>query len=44
MAAGQPRRLRQWAKAHNSLLIVTWDENDGSSSTNKIATFAVVAT
>jgi len=33
----------QWAKTHNSLLIVTWDENDGSSSSNKIATFAVGA-
>jgi hypothetical protein len=33
----------QWAKAHNSLLIVTWDENDGSSPTNQIATFAVGA-
>lgn len=27
----------QWAMAHNSLLIVTWDEDDGSSS-NHIAT------
>ncbi|WP_344367505.1 putative Ig domain-containing protein, partial [Arthrobacter humicola] len=29
----------QWAKTHNSLLITTWDENDSSVSTNKIATF-----
>jgi hypothetical protein len=27
-----------WAKTHNSLLVVTFDENDGSSG-NKIATF-----
>ena len=26
-----------WAKTHNSLLIVTWDEDDGSA-TNRIAT------
>lgn len=30
----------QWAKTHNSLLIVTWDEDDGSSS-NQIPTFFV---
>jgi hypothetical protein len=30
----------QWAKANNSLLIVTWDEND-SSSGNRIATIFV---
>jgi len=27
----------QWAKANNSLLVVTWDENDGSSG-NKVPT------
>jgi Phosphoesterase family len=32
----------QWAKAHNSLLIVTWDEDDGTP-TNHIATFFVGA-
>jgi hypothetical protein len=30
----------QWAKTHNSLLIVTWDEDDGSQK-NKIPTFMV---
>ena len=30
----------QWAKTHNSLLIVTWDEDDGSAS-NQIPTFFV---
>jgi hypothetical protein len=30
----------QWANKHNSLLIVTWDEDDGSQN-NKIATFFV---
>ena len=30
----------QWAKTHNSLLIVTWDEDDGSSS-NQIPTLFV---
>ncbi|WP_370378084.1 chitosanase [Catenulispora sp. GAS73] len=33
----------QWAKAHNSLLIVTWDENDGDDSDNQIATVIVGA-
>ncbi|WP_323747405.1 chitosanase [Catenulispora rubra] len=33
----------QWAKAHNSLLIVTWDENDGDDSDNQIATMIVGA-
>jgi len=28
----------QWAKTHNSLLIVTWDEDDSSTSANQIAT------
>jgi len=32
----------QWAKKHNSLLIVTWDEDDGSSG-NRIATIFVGA-
>jgi acid phosphatase len=31
-----------WAKKHNSLLIVTWDEDDGSSN-NRIATIFVGA-
>jgi hypothetical protein len=30
-------RYAQWATTHNSLLIVTWDEDDGSSG-NRIAT------
>jgi hypothetical protein len=30
----------QWAKAHNSLLVVTWDEDDSSSS-NQIPTIMV---
>ncbi len=30
----------QWAKTHNSLLIVTWDEDDNSAN-NQIATFIV---
>jgi hypothetical protein len=29
----------QWAKTHNSLLITTFDEDDSSSSANRIATF-----
>jgi acid phosphatase len=33
-------RYAQWAMAHNSLLIVTWDEDDGSSN-NRIATIFV---
>ncbi len=32
----------QWAKTHNGLLIVTWDEDDGSSN-NRIATIFVGA-
>jgi acid phosphatase len=32
----------QWAMTHNSLLIVTWDEDDGSSN-NRIATIFVGA-
>ena len=28
----------QWAKTHNSLLIVTWDEDDSTTSANQIAT------
>jgi acid phosphatase len=32
----------RWARANNSLLIVTWDENDGSSG-NQIATIVVGA-
>lgn len=31
---------KQWAKTHNSLLIVTWDEDDNSQN-NKIPTFFV---
>src|SRR6185312_2806849 len=27
-----------WAKTHNSLLIVTWDEDDSTTSANQIAT------
>ncbi|MEJ2480091.1 MAG: alkaline phosphatase family protein [Acidihalobacter sp.] len=27
-----------WAKTHNSLLIVTWDENESSSGSNRITT------
>ena len=27
-----------WARTHNSLLIVTWDEDDGSTDSNHIAT------
>jgi hypothetical protein len=30
----------QWAKTHNSLLVVTWDEDDGST-TNQIPTLFV---
>lgn len=30
----------QWAQAHNSLLIVTWDEDDGSEN-NRVATLFV---
>jgi acid phosphatase len=30
----------QWAKTHNSLLIVTWDEDDGSAG-NRVATIFV---
>ena len=30
----------QWAKAHNSLLIVTYDEGSGTDTTNQIATIA----
>ncbi len=30
----------QWAKTHNSLLIVTWDEDDGSAA-NQVATIFV---
>jgi phosphatidylinositol-3-phosphatase len=34
----------QWAKTHDSLLIVTWDEDDGTSGNhNRIATFFVGA-
>ena len=33
----------QWAKTHNSLLVVTWDENDGDDSNNQIATAIVGA-
>ncbi len=35
-------RYAQWAMRHNSLLIVTWDEDDGSSN-NRIATILVGA-
>src|SRR5205814_474192 len=30
----------QWAKTHNSLLVVTWDEDDGSAA-NPVATVIV---
>ena len=33
----------QWAKTHNSLLVVTWDENDGDDANNQIATTIVGA-
>ena len=35
-------RYAQWAMTHNSLLIVTWDEDDGSEN-NRIATIFVGA-
>lgn len=35
-------KYAQWAKSHNSLLVLTWDEDDGSSS-NQIATLFVGA-
>jgi len=35
-------RYAQWAIKHNSLLIVTWDEDDGSSN-NRVATIFVGA-
>lgn len=35
-------RYAQWAVAHNSLLIVTWDEDDGSAG-NHVATILVGA-
>ena len=31
----------QWAKTHNSLLILTWDEDDSSTSANQIPTIFV---
>jgi hypothetical protein len=31
----------QWAKTHNSLLILTWDEDDSSTSANQILTVFV---
>ncbi|MGB9428905.1 MAG: alkaline phosphatase family protein [Gammaproteobacteria bacterium] len=33
----------EWAKAHNSLLIVTWDESDARSMTNQIPLIVVGA-
>ncbi|MFC1413271.1 chitosanase [Streptacidiphilus sp. N1-12] len=33
----------QWAKTHNSALVLTWDEDDGDDSTNQIATMIVGA-
>jgi phosphatidylinositol-3-phosphatase len=33
----------QWAKTHDSLLIVTWDESDGASSSNRIPMLMVGA-
>ena len=47
MAQGSPGRLHtvgyiQWAITHNSLLILTWDEDDGSA-TSHIATIFVGA-
>ena len=35
-------RYAQWAMKHNSLLIVTWDEDDGSSN-NRVATIFIGA-
>ncbi|HET8872030.1 MAG TPA: alkaline phosphatase family protein [Aquabacterium sp.] len=35
-------KYAQWAKTHNSLLVLTWDEDDGSAS-NQIATIFVGA-
>ena len=32
-----------WAKTHNSLLIVTWDEDDSTTSANQVATIFVGA-
>jgi acid phosphatase len=32
-----------WARAHDSLLIVTFDESEGGSAANHIATFVVGA-
>jgi hypothetical protein len=31
----------QWAKSHNSLLVVTWDEDDSATAANHIPTFFV---
>jgi phosphatidylinositol-3-phosphatase len=36
------KQYAQWAMQHNSLLIVTWDEDDGSSN-NRIATIFIGA-
>lgn len=33
----------QWAKSHNSLLVLTWDEDDDSGGNNQIATIFVGA-
>ena len=38
MVTEQHQRYAQWAKSNNSLLIVTWDENDGTSDGNHVAT------
>lgn len=36
-------RYAEWAKTHNSLLIVTWDESDARSATNRIPLIVVGA-
>jgi hypothetical protein len=33
----------QWAKSHNSALVLTWDEDDGDDTGNRIATMVVGA-
>ncbi|HKV98095.1 MAG TPA: alkaline phosphatase family protein [Gammaproteobacteria bacterium] len=36
-------RYAEWAKSHNSLLVVTWDESDARSMTNQIPLIVVGA-
>ncbi|MGH8281460.1 MAG: alkaline phosphatase family protein, partial [Gammaproteobacteria bacterium] len=36
-------RYAEWAKAHDSLLIITWDESDARSATNQIPLIVVGA-